>query len=790
MSDGPRAAARLWARVDLRRRWQSLVALGVLVGLTAGFALAALAGARRTHTALSRLEQQTHSPSAMVFASQSGVFEPDFAKLRTRPGVQDIGVWDLVFGNCDGQPGCVLFASDDGHWARDVRKPVVIAGRMWDPSASDEIVIDENLAKQGSSIGTTVKLEMIGPTIEDLVNNNLNGPTVTLKVVGVVRDVGQFLFATDGQAFLPPGFVQRYRGQAAIHPNADVVLSKGTDVSTLRKDVNEIIGPGTPVLDLHAVERRVNTTLSVERSALTLLALAIAVAGGLLVSQALTRSAGAVGDDALVLRAVGLSRWDIATAAVLSHALSAVVAVALAAGSAIVASRWFPVGLGRRIDPDVGFHVDWVVLGPGLLLTLLLVLGGTLLVAARAGTAREAGAHHRASLFATRLRRRAPLTVGLGATMAFDRGRGRTSIPVLPALIGAVVGVLGVVGALTISSGLHDALAHGERAGVTWDLTVEPPPDGYTTTGDSKPAIASAIQKSSGGTFALVNRQLVPVNGIGAPAFAIGETKGSTEPIEFGLLSGRAPRTADEVAIGPATARDLHVKVGDTVYLGDKRAPVSMVGVALFPSDVHSEFDEGIWLTPERLDQLVPLDPAMHGRAIAVRFPAGANRAKVQAALEGALPHGTNATPADLPVEVANLRNVRTLPLLLAGFLALLAVGALSHVLLTSARRRRRDFAILRALGLDRRRTRLILNSQATAIGLVGLVVGVPAGVVLGRVLWRLVTDRVPLTNVAPFAAIGVVLAVPVTILVANALALWPGQSVARVHPAEILRDE
>ena len=790
MSDGARAAARLWARVDLRRRWPSLVALGVLVGITAGFALSALAGARRTHTALARLEQQTNSPAALVFASQSGVFDPDFAKLRARPGVQDVAVWDLVFGNCDGEPGCVLFAPDDARWLREVNKPVLIAGRMWDPGASDEIVIDENLAKQGSSIGTTVKFEMIGPTIQDLVDNNVNGPTVTLKVVGVVRDVGQFLFATDGQAFLSPGFVERYRGQGAIHPNADVVLKKGTDVSALRQDVNDIIGPGTPVLDLHAVERRVNTTLSVERSALTLLALAIAVAGGLLVSQALSRSAGTVGDDALVLRAVGLSRWDIATAAGLSHALSALVAVLVAATTAVVASRWFPVGLGRRIDPDVGFHVDWVVLGPGLLLTLVLVLAGTLLVAARAGSARAAGAHHRASLFATRIRRRAPLTVGLGATMAFDRGRGRTSIPVLPALIGAVVGVLGVVGALTISSGLHDALAHGERAGVTWDLTVEPPPDAYTTTGDVKPAIASAIRDASGGALALINRQLVPVNGIGAPAFSIGASNGSAEPISFGLLSGRAPRTADEVAIGPATARDLHVKVGDTVQLGDKRVKALIVGEALFPSDVHSEFDEGIWLTPGRLDQLVPLDETMHGRAIAVRFPPGANEAKVEAALQSALPAATNGTPADLPVEVANLRNVRTLPVLLAGFLALLAVGALSHVLLTSARRRRRDFAILRALGLDRRRTRLILNSQATAIGFVGLVVGVPVGVLLGRVLWRLVTDRVPLANVAPFAVIGVVLIVPITILVANALALWPGQRVARLHPAEILRDE
>jgi ABC-type lipoprotein release transport system permease subunit len=790
MSDGGRAAASLWAGADLRRRWRSLVALGVLIGITAGFALAALAGVRRTHTALARLEQQTKSPTAMVFASQSGVFDPDFAKLRTRPGVKNLAVWDLVFGNCDGQPGCVLFASDDGRWLSEVNKPVLLAGRMWDPSASDEIVVDESLAQQGTSIGTTVKFDMIGPTIQDLVENNVNGPTVTLKVVGVVRDVGQFLFATDGQAFLPPGFVQRYRGQGAIHPNADVVLNKGTDVSTLRKDVNDVIGPGTPVLDLHAVERRVDTTISVERSALLLLALAVAIAGGLLVAQALTRSAATVGDDALVLRAVGLSRWDVATAAVLSHTLSALVACVVAVTTAVVASQWFPVGLARRIDPGVGVHVDWVVVGPGLLITFALVLGGTMAVAARVSSLRPAGASRRAGSFARRLRRRAPLTVGLGTTLAFDRGRGRTSLPVLPALVGAVVGVLGVVGALTISSGLHDALAHGERAGVTWDLTVQPPPDAYTTTGDVKPAIASAIQKASGGALAVMDRELVPVNGIGAPTFSIRTAADNTTPISFGLLSGRAPRTVDEVAIGPATARDLHVKVGDTVQLGDKRVPASIVGEALFPSDVHAEFDEGIWLRPERLDQLVPPDPTMHGRAIAIRLPAGAKGARVQAALQSALPAGTSVSTAAVPVELANLRNVRTLPVVLAGFLALLAVGALSHVLFSSARRRRRDFAILRALGLDRRRARLILNSQATAIGLVGLVIGVPLGIVLGRLLWRLVTDRVPLTNVAPFAVIGVVLIVPITILVANALALWPGERVARLHPAEILRDE
>jgi hypothetical protein len=66
----------------------------------------------------------------------------------------------------------------------------------------------------------------------------------------------------------------------------------------------------------------------------------------------------------------------------------------------------------------------------------------------------------------------------------------------------------------------------------------------------------------------------------------------------------------------------------------------------------------------------------------------------------------------------------------------------------------------------------------------------VPLGVAVGRVGWRLVTDRVPLANIPPFAALGVALTIPAAIVLANALALWPGQRVARLRPAESLRTE
>jgi hypothetical protein len=46
--------AGTWLRLDLRRRWRSLVVLALLVALSAGVVLTAVAGARRGDTAFGR----------------------------------------------------------------------------------------------------------------------------------------------------------------------------------------------------------------------------------------------------------------------------------------------------------------------------------------------------------------------------------------------------------------------------------------------------------------------------------------------------------------------------------------------------------------------------------------------------------------------------------------------------------------------------------------------------------------------------------------------------------------
>jgi len=79
---------------------------------------------------------------------------------------------------------------------------------------------------------------------------------------------------------------------------------------------------------------------------------------------------------------------------------------------------------------------------------------------------------------------------------------------------------------------------------------------------------------------------------------------------------------------------------------------------------------------------------------------------------------------------------------------------------------------------------------QGTAIALVGLVLGAPLGMAVGRIGWRIVTSRVPLGFVGPLAIVPLLVLAPAALATVNVLALWPGHRASRLHPAEVLRAE
>jgi ABC-type lipoprotein release transport system permease subunit len=126
----------------------------------------------------------------------------------------------------------------------------------------------------------------------------------------------------------------------------------------------------------------------------------------------------------------------------------------------------------------------------------------------------------------------------------------------------------------------------------------------------------------------------------------------------------------------------------------------------------------------------------------------------------------------------------------LAAFLALLGVAALGHALVTAVRRRRHDLAVLRAIGFRPRQSAACIFWQAMTVALVGIVIGLPLGIVVGRLSWRWVADSTPLLYVPPLAVLAVVLAAPAAIVLASVLAALPARQAARVRPAEVLRTE
>ena len=147
---------------------------------------------------------------------------------------------------------------------------------------------------------------------------------------------------------------------------------------------------------------------------------------------------------------------------------------------------------------------------------------------------------------------------------------------------------------------------------------------------------------------------------------------------------------------------------------------------------------------------------------------------------------GTPFTPTTL----VNFGEAVDFPLILGLILAIFGAATLTHLLVVSVGRRRREMGLLKALGFVSRQVGATVYWQATTVTLVGLVVGVPVGIALGRVIWRafaLNVGVVPDPVVDPWVIVGLGAAVLVGALL---LAIGPALAAARARPARLLRVE
>jgi putative ABC transport system permease protein len=246
----------------------------------------------------------------------------------------------------------------------------------------------------------------------------------------------------------------------------------------------------------------------------------------------------------------------------------------------------------------------------------------------------------------------------------------------------------------------------------------------------------------------------------------------------------------DEIVLGHRSLRALGKHVGDhvDVVAGPRSVSMRVTGVMLgisAGSVFNGRLDEGGAVT---LAGLKRLEPDAFVTLFFVRFAPGVDRHAALASVQRDFgPVVLQHVPAQ---DVQNLVRVDALPGLLAALLALLAVATLTHSLFASVRRRRRELAILKAVGFARVQLTGSVLWQTWALVLAGVVVGIPAGVLLGRWAWRFVATQIGSVQhaVVPIATVGIV--VPIAVIVATMAALVPAFLAARVQPSTALRQE
>jgi hypothetical protein len=798
------ALVGMWLRLEVRRRWRSLLVLTLLVALSAGVVLTAVAGARRGASALDRLGAPTLPATAAVLPNQPGF---DWDAVRALPGVAAVAEFPITAYRVGDIP---VEAYPDGfpmdRAAMDtVERPVVLAGRLADPDRADEAVVTAAFVRTyGLGVGDVVDLRLYSPGQIDLyftdpVVPEPAGPVVSTTIVGVVRS---FWFSdrpgATGQLQPSAGFTERYRAELlgateGVFVNALVRLVDGAaGLERFRADLAAVSGrDDIEMFDQPAEADRVRRTTGFESGSLLAFGLAALAAAVVLVGQAVTRYvAGAVADVA-VLRALGLDRRTALGAAAAAPALAGMLGAGVGAVLAFAASPLFPLGTAAAFEPVPGPSADPLVLGPGAAALALLVAAGAAASARIALAARAEHLPRRSAVAALGARAGLPVPVDLGLRFALEPGRGRSALPVRPALVGAVTGVLGVLAAFTFSAGVSDAAANPARFGQTHQLELFSGENGVEygpAAGEllapmlADPDVAAALDARNG----VLEVAATPVS-------VFTHTPVGPEYPTV-LTAGRMASADDEIVLAPRTAVDLGAAVGDRLPVTGAGAEVTVTGIGFVPYAGHNNYDDGAWLSAAGFDRFVDgfkfhfgyvaLRPGADADAVAPRLAA------LAAGAVGGDPAGVAMRVSEPLTEAAQIRNVEVLPLVLGAFLALLAVGAVGHALATAVRRRRHDVAVLRALGMTGRQARGIVVTQATVLAAVGLLFGVPLGVALGRVLWRLVADITPLHYQAPVALAALLLAVPVAVLVANALAAWPGHLAARLRIAPVLRAE
>ena len=114
-----------------------------------------------------------------------------------------------------------------------------------------------------------------------------------------------------------------------------------------------------------------------------------------------------------------------------------------------------------------------------------------------------------------------------------------------------------------------------------------------------------------------------------------------------------------------------------------------------------------------------------------------------------------------------------------------MTIVASAYALVVAVRRRRRDLAVIRALGFTRRQTAVAVVVMALAIVAIGVVIGVPVGMAIGATVWRATASDAFVLSDAYFGWELLLLPVLGAVVIALVAATIPARQAAAAGPAD-----
>jgi hypothetical protein len=838
------SVARYHFRATFRQRWAGYLSIVLLVGLVGGVAMGSIAGARRTQstfpaylaaTKASNLQIQTSTVTAQFGTAKL------IGKLARLPHVQHVADAPYLLVIPLGPDGKALPSAfnDDNvaevgsvggmYFSQD--RVTVAQGRMADPASTDEMVATAEAARlSGWHLGQTVPFGAY--SVQQANTASFNPLTAephrrfSAKLVGLVVFSSQVVdddvdrFPTN--VLMTPALTRRL-SSSATYPTYGLRLDTGNlAVPSVEREIVDALPPGS-TYSFHltsVVEGQVERATKPEAIALAVFGVIAGLAALLIGAQAISRRLWANREDLDVLRSLGADTPTMASDAMLGPLCALFLGALLAVGIAVAVSPFMPIGPASQVNPSPGIVFDWTVLLSGFAVLSLGLGGLTIVLAYRGSTRRDYERREsvrRSGVVDVAARSAIPEPALAGLRFSLERGRGRTAVPVRSALTGAVLAVAVVVTTLTFGSSLATLDSHPALYGWNWSYAINSP-----GTDDVPPAVGHLLARDpevaawTGYTFANVQ-----LNGLTVPVLLTQANAELSPPI----LTGHGVDANNQVVLGSATLAALHKKVGDTVvvsYGAPQDAPVYVppspmviVGTATMPaigvsSHLHPSMGTGA-LLPTGLEPaafkraLRQPDANLNGPAMdVVRLKSGVPPAAGRASLQrivaaadrvmAADPNGQGDTYALLsvqrPAEIVNYQSTGATPVDLAIGLAAGALVALGLTLAASVRRRRRDLALLKTFGFTHAQLAAAVAWQASVVALIGIIVGVPVGIVAGRWLWILFANAIYAVPSPSVSVVDVLLVCLGTLVLAILAALIPSRIAARTPTALVLRAE